>query len=85
MEEKHVGECLYCFPLGTLNATGYANFSIVELDRGFVINTAELFAWTIAFDTRLIRWNVNRSFWSGRPLPPLESKIQNKTYFYLML
>jgi len=37
------------------------------------------FAWTIAFDTRLIRWNVSRSFWSWRPLPPLGSKIQKKT------
>ena len=36
------------------------------------------FTWTIVFDTRLIPWNVSRSFWSWRPLPPLESKPKTK-------
>jgi len=43
------------------------------------------FALTIAFDTRLIHWNISQSFWSWRPLLPLESKIQNKASFYRIL
>ena len=66
--------------VAAFNATGNANFSVVELDRSIKpieikenadtfleidalwLTLRSYFAWTIAFDTRLIRSNVSRSF-----------------------
>ena len=70
--------------LHTVNARG----SIISLAHGFsswhiplqrhdmIIDLWK--AKTRTFDTRLIRWDVSRSFWSWQPLPPSESKIENK-------
>ena len=75
---------LNTFLVAAFNATSYANFSIVELDRSIKRQPMEIkenadaflqidalwltlhshFAWTMAFDTRLFRLNVSRSFWN---------------------